>query len=360
MLRKSAISLTVFTLIQNKTKQIVVLLVLFYTLSALSLAQDSLAPLIARIKPSVVKVFVYDEEKKPTATGSGFFISDTQVMTNKHVVGGSTRIQIKTFDGSIIVITKIQVIQDVDIAILTFQSGKPNIKPLLSAANAPREGDRIFVYGSPLGLEGSVSDGIVSATRTIRGGTYMQITAPISKGSSGSPVVDMEGRVVGIATLTRLDGQNMNFAVPVGQVISFWFDQKDNNSSIADNYVKPKNSPLSESDLTGQWRSSVNSLYYQVVDSGSKVSINWILDGKYVSREFSDIDAKWVGNLIIGYKNADLDYTRYFFVIKKIDADTVAVWRVGTLRPTDSNEKILRVLTKKSNKKPKEIWKRTY
>ncbi|HEY9500602.1 MAG TPA: tetratricopeptide repeat protein, partial [Pyrinomonadaceae bacterium] len=80
---------------------------------------------------------------------------------------------------------------------------------------SPQEGESVVVIGNPLGLEGSVTNGIVSAVRDIPTfGRIIQITAPISSGSSGSPVVNMQGQVIGIATLQITGGQSVNFAIP--------------------------------------------------------------------------------------------------------------------------------------------------
>ncbi|MGH9904261.1 MAG: tetratricopeptide repeat protein, partial [Pyrinomonadaceae bacterium] len=80
---------------------------------------------------------------------------------------------------------------------------------------SPQEGESVVVIGNPLGLEGSVSNGIVSAVRDIPTfGRIIQITAPISPGSSGSPVVNMQGQVIGVATLQITGGQSVNFAIP--------------------------------------------------------------------------------------------------------------------------------------------------
>ena len=90
-----------------------------------------------------------------------------------------------------------------------------SVAPLPLVQTAPQEGESIVVVGNPFGLEGSVSNGIVSAVREIPGyGKIIQITAPISPGSSGSPVVNMRGQVIGVATLQAAEGQSLNFAVP--------------------------------------------------------------------------------------------------------------------------------------------------
>ena len=89
------------------------------------------------------------------------------------------------------------------------------VRPLSLDRTSPQEGESVVVIGNPFGLEGSVTNGIVSAVRDIPGfGRIIQITAPISPGSSGSPVVNMQGQVIGVATLQITGGQSVNFAIP--------------------------------------------------------------------------------------------------------------------------------------------------
>ncbi len=86
-----------------------------------------------------------------------------------------------------------------------------------------RVGERVLVIGNPLGLSGSVSDGIVSAFRpSAKYGKLIQITGPISEGSSGSPVVNLKGEVIGVATLNLEGGQNLNFAISSERILSIW------------------------------------------------------------------------------------------------------------------------------------------
>jgi hypothetical protein len=81
-----------------------------------------------------------------------------------------------------------------------------------------------LVIGNPGGLQGTVSDGLISAFREDR--SYMQITAPISSGSSGSPVLDEEGKVIGVAVSQIIEGQNLNFAIPVEKLTEAWTAMK--------------------------------------------------------------------------------------------------------------------------------------
>lgn len=86
---------------------------------------------------------------------------------------------------------------------------------------SPEVAERVIVVGSPLGLEQTVSEGIISAVRDIPVlGKIFQISAPISEGSSGSPVVNMKGEVIGVASFTTTEGQNLNFAISGEQALA--------------------------------------------------------------------------------------------------------------------------------------------
>src|SRR4029078_5182028 len=102
-----------------------------------------------------------------------------------------------------------------DIAVLKIDSPSTFVRPLPVVKRSPQEGESVVVIGIPLDLEGSVTNGIVSAVRDIPTfGRIIQITAPISPGSSGSPVVNMQGQIIGVATLQITGGQSVNFAIP--------------------------------------------------------------------------------------------------------------------------------------------------
>ena len=111
--------------------------------------------------------------------------------------------------------------KDQDLAVLRVDASAIEIHPLSIARSTPQQGERVFVIGNPRGLEGTVSDGIVSALRRFKESGYMiQITAPISPGSSGSPVVNLRGEVIGVATAAIEGGQNLNFAIPSSKIVA--------------------------------------------------------------------------------------------------------------------------------------------
>lgn len=181
--------------------------------------------LVKKIKPAVVLIETYDISNNPLRQGSGFFINKKGVLiTNHHVIEGAYSATIKTSSGDIFQVENIVAADmDIDIAKLAAKITKGKIQFLHLSSSLPSVGEDVIVVGNPLGLESTVSTGIVSAVRKIlRYGDFIQITAPISPGSSGGPVVNSKGEVVGIAASTIYPGlgQNLNFAVPSIKIIN--------------------------------------------------------------------------------------------------------------------------------------------
>lgn len=179
-------------------------------------AQDHLPELVRRVKPSAVAIETFNAKGERLARGSGFFVASDRIVTNRHVLENAYKADIHLANGDIYRVKGVLAVDgEGDIALLQVDI-PPNIAPPLPILRtSPQEGESIVVIGNPLGLEGSVTNGIVSAVRDIPNfGRIIQITAPVSPGSSGSPVVNMYGQVVGIATLQVAEGQSLNFAVP--------------------------------------------------------------------------------------------------------------------------------------------------
>ena len=185
-------------------------------------SQETLPELVRRVKPVVVAIATYDVDGEALMTGSGFFLRPGQVVTNLHVIRGAQRCEIKTLDGKgrvFPVAGTLAIDEEGDLALLSVAT--PPERPRASElANAlPDEGEQIFVIGNPLKLEGSVTDGIVSAVREVPNvGKIIQITAPISHGNSGSPVFNLKGQVVGVVTVKVTNGQNINLAIAAARL----------------------------------------------------------------------------------------------------------------------------------------------
>ena len=194
---------------------------LCFIFSLLALAQEKLSEIIKKIEPSTIVILTYGNGGKILGQGSGFFISkDGDIITNKHVLVGAARASIKTSDGQVYPIAGV-IAEDKEGDIIRASVTIPAIfvRPLAVSGSIPEVGEHIVVIGTPFGLERTVSDGIVSAVRQIPGfGKVYQVTAPISPGSSGSPVVNMKGEVIGIATFQFVQGQNLNFAIPAERI----------------------------------------------------------------------------------------------------------------------------------------------
>ena len=183
---------------------------------------ENLPSLIKRIKPSVVIVFAYDNKGEFLQLGSGFFISQNgDIITNYHLLYGASSAEIKTSDGKTYPITYIIAKDEQnDIIRLSVDIPSKYVLPLSLSETIPEIGERIIVYDNPLELEYTVSDGFVFSVKEIFNyDKIIQITAPISPGSSGSPVLNMKGEVIGIATFQMIEGQNLNFAIPSERIV---------------------------------------------------------------------------------------------------------------------------------------------
>ena len=193
----------------------------FQLLAAPALAQATAPPpvlapreIAARARPGVVLIQGFRDGAE-ISQGSGFIVrEDGYLATNYHVVEGADQLAVTLNTGE--VYDRVWLVshdQRRDVVILRI-AGVDFPTLALGDDRALEVGDQIYVMGNPLGLDGTFSDGLVSAKRTAEGTSYIQISAPISPGSSGGPVLNDRGEVIGIATLTVEDGQNLNLAVP--------------------------------------------------------------------------------------------------------------------------------------------------
>jgi tetratricopeptide (TPR) repeat protein len=151
------------------------------------------------------------------------------------------------------------------------------------AANLPDEGEPIFVIGNPLKLEGSVSDGIVSAVREVPNvGRIIQITAPISHGNSGSPVFNLRGQVLGVVTIKVTNGQNINLAIAVARVSQLKQDKLRSLSDLAPKTRTELSESLYRTGLESLWLGNYDNavgFFENAVNKNPKRAEAWIQVG---------------------------------------------------------------------------------
>jgi S1-C subfamily serine protease len=189
------------------------------------------AELFRDLAPSVVTIFVKKGDQE--GGGTGFVIDDEAgvVVTNHHVIRGASAVKIKFQNGA--AYDDVDLLADdaeADLSILGIDIKKPlegGAAPkvdelLLGDSDKVVVGERAIAIGNPLGLDHTLTDGIVSARRVHEGRAWIQISVPISPGNSGGPLFDMRGEVIGITT-AQFGGpfagaQNLNLAVPVNDL----------------------------------------------------------------------------------------------------------------------------------------------
>jgi tetratricopeptide (TPR) repeat protein len=194
-----------------------ILVLIFNFSTQFSIAQNVVSKIVKNVDPAIITVFGQDEKGAVISQGSGFFIdSRGQFVTNRHVLAGSSYAIIRVLSGkeySVSYVVKDFAKHDLLVCKANIEGESINYLPI--SYELPEIGEDIIVIGAPKGLERTVSNGIVSSVRNDDFfGTLIQITAPISHGSSGSPIIDMNGNVIGIATFNLREGQNLNFAMP--------------------------------------------------------------------------------------------------------------------------------------------------
>lgn len=178
-----------------------------------------LPTLVKDVKRAIAVIHTYDRKDQPLGQGTGFFINKHgHAISNFHVFRGAHRAEVKLPSGTYPVHKVLDEDPDSDLILFSVKI-KSSWHGFLSFVDkSPAVGERIVVIGNPLGLEATVSDGIVSAHRKLDPfGSVIQITSPISPGSSGSPVLNLSGEVIGVATFQYRQGQNLNFAIPIAK-----------------------------------------------------------------------------------------------------------------------------------------------
>lgn len=272
-------------------KYIFIFLLIFISIG---LKAQDVKTIFNKSKSSIVLIMTYDSNQAPLALGSGFYFRKNLIATNYHVIRNSDRILIKNL-GTQVKSEKVWVksySEELDVAIL--EVGEPNATSLLLNLGKPEIGDKILAIGNPKGLEGTISTGIVSGIRKLSEiYNLVQITSPISPGSSGGPVLDENGQVIGISTFTIKDSQNLNFAVPSNAIpeletktmkwepiVSNITLEPKNQNSISVSFYEKLGGDFDESislkNNTNQTLRNIKGLMIYKDDNGNQISYNYI------------------------------------------------------------------------------------
>jgi len=217
------------------------IVVLVATVSTFAQNQSQTAPqeLVAQVKRAVVVVTTYDEHSNALQQGSGFFISPARVVTNFHVIDSAKQIRIKTFNGETVQVHSVLASdKQADLAILQIANQCRDTTSLQVSDITPVEGESLIVVSNPKGSSWKVTVGQVATTWNFEHlGSRMQITASLKPGSSGGPVVNLQGHVIGIAVMHTGSADDLDFAVPAERLKSL----QANVSSTRQGSSAPRN-----------------------------------------------------------------------------------------------------------------------
>ncbi len=207
-----------------------------------------LSKVVKEVQPSVALIETFDDKGKKMGSGSGFVVSeDGMIATNYHVIEGAKEIKVSfpaLKDGKFYKSTGfVGFVKTKDLALIMIDTKGKKLKPLPMAKELPSQAETVVAIGAPLGFSDTVTSGIVSAVRTgkelrkmlMRGkrdgygkglgydmeATWIQTSAPISRGNSGGPLINTRGEVVGINTFVSNLGQNLNFSICIQHMKKF-------------------------------------------------------------------------------------------------------------------------------------------
>jgi hypothetical protein len=256
---------------------------------------------VKRSSDAVVLIVISNSTGLETALGSGFLISaDGEIVTNYHVIKEAHSAIVKLSNGAFFPVSGV-LASDADKDLAIIKVGGRNL-PFLALGNIDKlhVGDHVVAIGSPLGLEGTASDGIVSALRNVSNQDWIQTTAPVSHGNSGGPLLDMSNHVVGVITWgVNIElGQNLNFALPCSEITELLVTAK--------RQARPLESVVSKGDgLTGGtvWTSLTSGRDYTMRRDGDYLYMDWAsipaeikAAGGFIRSELKkSSDGKWRG-----------------------------------------------------------------
>jgi S1-C subfamily serine protease len=253
--------------------------------------------MVDRVMPAVVLI------QTTGGRGSGFFVNRDTLITNQHVVQNDTYVTLHKMDGSTVTARVESRAPAFDIAILKVAQPaftQPAIP--MSSANSLKPGQEIIVIGSALGtLQNSVSRGVVSGLRTAGGATLVQTDAAINPGNSGGPMLDRNGNVIGITTMSYTNAEGLNFGVAIDHARDLLEGRQTNLGSVRglqDIQSQSKGSETDRQQRQGddQFRAQIG----QLAQAAARIDAGWTRYRQqcYTSPIGGNYDRAWFAMLV--------------------------------------------------------------
>jgi trypsin-like peptidase len=232
---------------------------------------------------AIVSIVMSDKDGHVIAQGSGFLISsDGVILTNYHVIAEGVSAVVKLPDGAFYEVDGVFASDKArDVALIKAHGEK--LRTLtLGDSDRVQVGEEVVAIGNPLSLESTVSNGIISGIRTAEslGGKFLQITTPISPGSSGGPLFNMAGEVIGITTMKLQGGENLNFAIPINEA-KLLLSRKSAKLQNLPNEAEPKEVASKESPAPPSAGNDLDSPAYRQYQELLKANDPTIATGLY-------------------------------------------------------------------------------
>jgi S1-C subfamily serine protease len=276
---------------------------------------------------AIVSIVMSDKDSHAIAQGSGFLISnDGVILTNYHVIAEGSSAVVKLPDGTLYVVDGVLASDKVrDVAVI--KAHGENFRTLtLGDSDQLQVGEEVVAIGNPLSLESTVSNGIVSGLRTVedKGGKFLQVTTPISPGSSGGPLFNVAGEVVGITTMYLAGGENLNFAIPINDAKRMLLDKSTTIQAL----------PNEPEPVKAQTPSSIATPVHATAEQCAVDELAWRLkypDANQIKLPYVDVmafDQEIAGCIVMGARDESTARTNLRYVVLQNLLETVAMWRL--------------------------------
>jgi len=250
---------------------------------AVSGQEKSLRDVYREARKGVVLLVAFDENGEAKALGSGVILTpEGEIATNLHVVRGAKTVSAKLWNGTFLPISEaIGVDAGSDLVVLKADAlDLPAVR--IAQRGSLAVGDTVLAIGNPMGLESALSTGVVSGFRDLaERGRVIQTTAPISPGSSGGGLFDQEGGLVGITSTSLVEGQNVNFAIPVEAVVRIPRVAPRKLEKLQERELGPSGSAKSSSGPSGGIERAKKYLSLDMLDDAEQELTRALADDKF-------------------------------------------------------------------------------